>query len=330
VSLPQVLEAVLQKGYKLHEIEKWLQELAWREYYQRVWQVKQTALQNDLTQSQPGVLHHRMVNALEQASTGITVIDEQINSLYKTGYMHNHVRMYIASIACNIARAHWYAPAQWLYYHLLDADIASNTCSWQWVAAAFGTKKYFCNQENINRYTNTEQYHTFLDHSYEQLPLQPVPGILQEATDLSFITPLPATALPYIDTSKPTLLYNSYNLDPLWRKNEQVNRVLLLEPSHFTQHPVSSKLIKFILDLAINIDELQVYCGEVSSLTDLYNGSAYTVNDAFISKEHPAFTHYPGKKDQRDWLYPQVEGHYPSFFKYWKQCQRQRVAVKKT
>ena len=160
ISLRQVADHVLQ-AYKPYQIEKFLQELAWREYWQRIWQSAGNQLFTDLKQPQPDVQHHKMVAAIETASTGIEAIDRHINLLYTTGYMHNHVRMYVSSMACNMAKAHWLQPSRWMYYHLLDGDLASNSLSWQWVAGAFSSKKYYCNQENINRYTNSEQTGSF-------------------------------------------------------------------------------------------------------------------------------------------------------------------------
>lgn len=320
ISIKQVQESVLNKGYRPYEIEKFLQELAWREYYQRIWQAKGELIWQDLKQTQPDTVHHQMVTAIQNAATGITSIDKQIENLYTTGYLHNHTRMYIASIACNMAKAHWLQPARWLYYHLLDGDIASNNCSWQWVSGAFASKKYYCNQENINRYTDSHQRHTFLDRSYEEIATLPVPDSLKGTNALQLQTRLPASSLPAIDITKPTLLYNAYNLDPLWRKDDSVNRILLLEPSHFDQHPISEKVIQFIINLSKNITGIQLFCGEVAQLQSMYEGSTFSVHEAFISKEHPAFTHYPGAKDNRDWIYPEVTGYYGSFFSFWKQC----------
>jgi deoxyribodipyrimidine photo-lyase len=293
-----------------------LQELAWREYYQRVWQVKKEELFADLKQPQPDFLHHQIPAAIVDASTGIKVIDDQINSFYSTGYLHNHIRMYVAAMVCNNAKSHWLTPAKWMYYHLLDGDLASNSCSWQWVAGSFSSKKYYCNQENINKYTSTNQEQTFLDDSYEHIATMPVPNALEAITTIDLKTNLPQTEVPIIDTSKPTLLYNSYNLDPLWRATENVNRVLLLEPSHFIKYPVSENVLTFIIALSKNIDGIIIYAGEVDALIKQYEG--LTVSNAFISKEHPAFEYYPGIKDSRDWMFPNTEGYYPSFFGFWK------------
>ena len=148
----------------------------------------------------------------------------------------------------------------------------------------------------------------------------PVPKALEAATSLELVTVLPQTAVPVLDVTKPTLLYNSYNLDPNWRAGENANRVLLLEPSHFNKYPISEKVIQFIQALASNIKDIQIYTGEVEDLKKHYINTGFTNSDAFISKEHPAFEYYPGIKDSRDWMYPKVEGYFPSFFSYWKKC----------
>ena len=323
LSVKQILDHIIHKGYPFQVGEKLIQELAWREYYQRVWQAKTNLIWDDLKQAQQEVVHNKMIYAIQSAQIGIEAIDNQITHLYKTGYLHNHIRMYLASIICNIGKAHWLPPSKWMYYHLLDGDIASNNCSWQWVAGAFSSKKYFCNQENINKYTFSQQSSTFLDQSYEALVKMPVPIALQETVLLNLETILPQTPLPNIDKSLPTLIYNSYNLDPLWRKDEKVNRILLLEPSHFSKYPVSEKVIQFIIELSKNIDGIQIFVGEMQDIQKIDGPLDKDKNNNIniISKEHPAFTNYPGIKDERDWMFPNVNGYYSSFFSYWKKCQ---------
>jgi len=322
ISNKQILDSVLNKGISIQASEKLIQELAWREYYQRVWQSKGSLIWEDLKQAQQDVIHNKMITSLQDAATGISVIDNEINNLYKLGYLHNHIRMYLAAIACNIGKAHWLEPSRWMYYHLLDGDIASNNCSWQWVAGAFSSKKYYCNQENINKYSSSQQLGTFLDKPYDALVNMPIPLSLKETMALDLKTNLPTTQFPVIDSNLPTLIYNSYNLDPLWRKNEHVNRVLLLEPSHFNKYPVSDKVIQFIIDLSKNVQGIQIYTGELQEIQKLYSQVNASQSDNIISKEHPAFNYYPGIKDAREWMFPAVTGYYPSFFSFWKKCQQ--------
>ena len=180
ISTKMVMEHALSKGYSWYQIEKFIQELAWRDYWQQVWIAKGDDINEDLKHPQSGVHHTQLPVALQDATTGIAAIDDSINELYTTGYMHNHVRMYVASIACNIGKSHWKAPAQWMYYHLLDGDWASNALSWQWVAGSNANKKYVANQDNINKYCHTKQHGTFVDVSYDLLGVGAAPDALKD------------------------------------------------------------------------------------------------------------------------------------------------------
>ncbi len=315
ISLKQVAKQALKK-HKPYQIEKFLQELAWREYWQRVWQSIGDKIFTNIKLPQPNVQHHKMVAAINNATTGIEAIDKQIQLLYETGYMHNHVRMYASSIACNIAGAHWWQPSQWMYYHLLDGDLASNSLSWQWVAGSFSSKKYYCNQENINRYTHSIQQNTFLDCSYEILTGMGTPKVLKEQITFSPKTLLPEKKLPLIKDGLPVLIYNGYNLDPLWHKDTPANHILLLEPTHFKKFPVSEKVIAFIIGLSKNIDGIQIFTGELNELQALGG------NNEIIFKQHPAFTHYKGIAENYEELFPDIKGYYNSFSAYWKKCEK--------
>ncbi len=315
ISLPQVKQQVLQ-NFKVYEAEKLLQELAWRQYWQRVWQAVGDKIFTDLKQEQTYTINRKMVAAIENAATGIAAIDESIALLYQTGYMHNHFRMYLASVTCNIGKTHWCQPSQWMYYHLLDGDLASNSLSWQWVAGTFSSKKYYCNQENINTYSNSQQRNTFLDTSYEALPKLALPEVLKEKSNFFPTTPLPGANPLQLKENQPVLIYNSYNLDPVWHLGKNVNRVLLLEPSHFKKYPVSPKVLQFIIDLSKNINGLQLFTGEFETLEQLAKGKN------IIFKSHPAFGYYRGTAEEYDSLFPQVTGNFNSFSAYWKKCEK--------
>ena len=314
ISTRFVCDSLINRGFRWESVEKLVQELAWRDYFQRVWENLEDDIFDDIRRQNTGTLHRQLPSALLNSSTGINAVDQGIQSLYETGYLHNHLRMYVASIACNIGRSYWQMPSQWMYYHLLDGDLASNTLSWQWVAGSFSSKKYYCNQENINRYTGTQQAQSFLDLPYDLLPTLPVPTALEETTVFHAATVLPKTSKPELNPDLPVFLYNSYQLDPAWHADEAGHRLLILEPSHFRQFPVSEKVIRFIIQLASSIDGMQLFVGEVSELPALWKAKAV------YSKKHPAFPHYPGIREERDWLTPELTGHYPSFFAYWKKA----------
>ena len=316
ISTKMVRDNLVQRGHNLSSIEKFIQELAWRDYWQQIWIAKGYAIDEDLRHVQKAVDHHQIPMALVEASTGINAIDNSIKALYETGYMHNHMRMYLAAITCNIGHSHWYVPALWHYYHLLDGDWASNALSWQWVAGTNSNKKYIADQVNVNRYADGVQTDTFLSGVYERFPNMSVPEVLKKTMLPLLSTPLPESKPVSLTKDLPTYLYNWYNLDPAWDKDLKANRVLLLEPSVFNRYPISEKSLNFMLDLAENIKGIQVAVCEFEALAQSHP------NMDFHFKEHPLNRAYRGQEHPRDWLC-NVKGHHPSFFAFWKKGQHE-------
>lgn len=316
ISTKDVLNSLIERDYSLAKIQKFIQELLWRDYWQQVWVEKGKFINDDLKHPQSNVLNRSIPIAVLQAKTGVKAIDYAIKDFYKTGYLHNHVRMYIASLCCNVAKSHWKAPAQWMYYHLLDADWASNALSWQWVCGSNSHKKYYANQENINKYCRTEQKGSFLDVEYDAFLYMDVPRKLQELDSPNLSQWFPVADVIKLDDTQPTYVYNFYNLDPKWDSNIKANRVLLLEPSHFSDYPVSEKVMQFVIDLSKNIEGIQIVVGEFDEVFKEIG------DENIFFKEHPLFSHYNGNEIEREWM-TSVKGYYPSFFKFWNKAKKE-------
>jgi deoxyribodipyrimidine photo-lyase len=102
-----------------------------------------------------------------------------VRTLYETGYLHNHARMWLASYVVHVRKVDWRIAADWLYGHLLDGDLASNHLSWQWVAGTGSKKPYLFNAANVARYAPAPWHSpgSVIDQSYEaldRLALEPV------------------------------------------------------------------------------------------------------------------------------------------------------------
>lgn len=315
ISTRQVLLHIYSLNLPPSHTEKLIQELAWRDYWQQVWLHKKDEIFQDLKSSQSPVANLGIPKAVIEAKTGIEAVDQAIKELYETGYMHNHMRMYVAAICCNIAQSHWLQPARWMYSLLLDGDLGSNHLSWQWVAGTNSSKKYVANQANINKYFSSDQKGTFLDVPYADFERMEVPDILKEVKSLEVKTSLPH-ARSYTLKDAPTLIYNYYNLDPYWHGGEEFQRVLLLEPSFFEKFPVSQKCLDFFLDLSSNIADIQVFVGEFDELNSMVS------SEHLIYKEHPTNSLYKGKEEPREWM-SSVQGDYPSFFAFWKKSKKE-------
>jgi deoxyribodipyrimidine photo-lyase len=116
-----------------------------------------------------------------------------VRTLYATGYLHNHARLWLASYVVHLRKVHWRTGADWMYGYLLDGDLGSNHLSWQWVAGTGSSKPYLFNAENVARYAPAawHVHGTSLDVSYDALD-----RIARDPTALCLGQMRTSTALP--------------------------------------------------------------------------------------------------------------------------------------
>ena len=165
------LYAFWHKRFDLPAHKGLLSQLAWRSFFHHVWFHLGDGIFDDQRPALTGV---RYRNALPDdiltASTGVPVVDASIRTLYRTGYLHNHQRMWLASYMVHLRKVAWRTGADWMYGHLLDGDLASNHLSWQWVAGTFSTKPYLFNADNVLRFAPAlASPGTAIDTGYEAL-----------------------------------------------------------------------------------------------------------------------------------------------------------------
>ncbi|MFO7859226.1 MAG: FAD-binding domain-containing protein [Ectothiorhodospiraceae bacterium] len=157
----EVVAATLeQHGFR--SAEKFLQEVCWRTYFKgwlerrpAIWQryrADVTAQRAALREQPDRLDHHEQAVA---GRTGIDCFDAWAHELITTGYLHNHARMWFASIWIHTLGLPWALGADFFLRHLLDGDPASNTLSWRWVAGLHTPgKTYLARPDNIQRHTN--------------------------------------------------------------------------------------------------------------------------------------------------------------------------------
>jgi deoxyribodipyrimidine photo-lyase len=313
ISTRQIYERLNKRGFSLFEMEAFLMELCWRDHSQRVWQHHDP--QVELRSTQFWIKNDTQLPLeITTVNTGIQAIDSALLELKDTGYMHNHLRMYLAALVCNHYGCHWRTAAKWLFSQLCDADAASNHLSWQWVCGANAPKVYYANQENINKYTGSEQKGTSLDTSYEELP--------QLHIACTWVNPK-STFVPKVaginnfQAELPTLLYTPYHLDPNWRKEQEANKILFWDLEQWQHYPFNENIFNWINELAhVQIPDLKVVVGDWKSIQQSLDLTRV------FTKEHPLSANYGVQQDPRDWLWPQG-GELPgSFFNYWKKVQK--------
>jgi len=120
-------------------VDKFLSEIGWREFcHHLVAQFPQMPEQpfNAKFAHFPWGEYPEAVRAWQKGQTGYPIVDAGMRELWQTGFMHNRVRMIVASFLCKHLLSHWREGETWFWDCLLDADIAANSCSWQWVAGS--------------------------------------------------------------------------------------------------------------------------------------------------------------------------------------------------
>ncbi len=141
--------------------EKFVQEVFWRSYW-KGWLEQRPSVwlrhQADLARAVDGLATQGgLRRAYEDAvsgRTGIACFDAWANELVETGYLHNHARMWFASIWIFTLRLPWVLGADFTFRHFMDGDPASNTLSWRWVAGLHTRgKHYLARASNIAEYT---------------------------------------------------------------------------------------------------------------------------------------------------------------------------------
>lgn len=117
--------------------ESYLRQLAWREFsYHLLNEQPQTASKpfNLQFRNFPWRANARRLQAWQQGRTGYPFVDAGMRELWTTGWMHNRVRMVVASFLVKHLLLPWQEGARWFMDTLVDADVANNTMGWQWVA----------------------------------------------------------------------------------------------------------------------------------------------------------------------------------------------------
>ena len=156
----EVVRAVLRR-HSFAAAEKFVQEVAWRTYWKGWLEMRPEMLaryQVDLTQADAGLANNSALNRRYQKAiegrSGIDCFDVWVDELLSHGWLHNHARMWFASIWIFTLSLPWELGGEFFDRHLLDADPASNTLSWRWVAGLHTRgKHYVARAENIEQNT---------------------------------------------------------------------------------------------------------------------------------------------------------------------------------
>ena len=224
------------------KIEKFIQEVFWRTYWKgwlemrpRVWtsyieDLKQLEKQKDSVEYQQAI----------SGKTSIECFNDWANELIKYNYLHNHARMWFASIWIFTLKLPWQLGADFFLKHLLDGDAASNTLSWRWVAGLQTKgKNYLATKFNIN---------TFSAKKYEVLKLN------DQASPLFETTSFEIQPLHFDKVENDNSLFLLHNLDSNFLQKFQ-NKYQYYALLDFNSILESKNYSKQVLDFKASINE---------------------------------------------------------------------------
>ena len=157
ISELEVIKKSLSK-FSFSKNEKFIQEVLWRTYWKgwlelrpNVW----TDYLNELKKIREEFKDNQNYKNAIEGNTNIECFNEWIKELKETNYLHNHARMWFASIWIFTLDLPWQLGAEFFMKHLYDGDAASNTLGWRWVAGIQTQgKNYLASEWNIKKFTN--------------------------------------------------------------------------------------------------------------------------------------------------------------------------------
>ncbi len=157
ISELEVIKKSLSK-FSFNKNEKFIQEILWRVYWKgwlelrpNVW----TDYLNELKKIREEFRDNSNFKNAIEGNTNIKCFNEWVNELKENNYLHNHARMWFASIWIFTLELPWQLGAEFFMKHLYDGDAAANTLGWRWVAGIQTQgKNYLASEWNIKKFTN--------------------------------------------------------------------------------------------------------------------------------------------------------------------------------
>ena len=178
----ETIRAAYQK-FPFKKIEKFVQEVFWRTYW-KGWLEMRPQVWDDYNQDLNNLQNELNSSNYKEALEGNTKIpcfNDWVLELKKFGYLHNHARMWFASIWIFTLGLPWQLGADFFLKHLLDGDPASNTLGWRWVAGLHTKgKHYLASEWNINKFSAKKYEHLNLNeqaqakHEDRSYNIQPI------------------------------------------------------------------------------------------------------------------------------------------------------------
>ena len=308
ISELEVIKKSLSK-FSFSKNEKFIQEVLWRTYWKgwlelrpNVW----TDYLNELKKIREEFRENNSYKNAIEGNTNIECFNEWVNELKDNNYLHNHARMWFASIWIFTLELPWQLGAEFFMKHLYDGDAAANTLGWRWVAGIQTQgKNYLASEWNIKKFTNNRFSNIKLN---ENAP--------PKTTNKTYSTLRFQFKNPQSLREKNLLIFeNNLSFEITDFNNQNFKKILLIMNKNENRTiQLDEKVIKFksqlVEDQKKRLDEKSINC-EIIDLSDLQNFSqeSYCLypnvgeNLDYINTKNLKVEFLYRKLDQLSWQY---------------------------
>ena len=261
----EVIDKSLKK-FSFAKNEKFIQEVLWRTYWKgwlelrpNVWSDYLIELDNVINQFKN---NQNYLDAIE-GKTDIDCFNQWVVELKENNYLHNHTRMWFASIWIFTLELPWQLGAEFFMQHLYDGDAASNTLGWRWVAGIQTQgKHYLASEWNINKFTNNRFKNIKLNENATPI-----------FSDKTYSINKKDFFNCEILEDKPLLIFeNNMTFEFSDFKEQKFKKILLVSNETNRAIELGEKVLKFkvnlLKDQKIRLDKKSINC-EITNINDL-------------------------------------------------------------
>ena len=267
ISELELIKIALSK-FSFTKNEKFIQEILWRTYW-KGWLELRPNVWTDYLDELKKIRNEfkdktNYKNAIE-GNTNIECFNEWVNELKENNYLHNHARMWFASIWIFTLNLPWQLGAEFFMKHLYDGDAAANTLGWRWVAGIQTPgKNYLASEWNIKKFTNNRFQNIKLNESALPISSSKTYSINKK----KFLN-------SEISKDKTLLIFeNNMTFEFSDFKEQKFKKILLVSNETNRAIELGEKVLKFkvnlLKDQKIRLDKKSINC-EIININDLKN-----------------------------------------------------------
>ena len=249
--------------------EKFIQEILWRTYWKGWLELRPNVWADYLSELKKISKEFKdstdYKNAIE-GSTNVECFNEWVKELKEKNYLHNHARMWFASIWIFTLNLPWQLGAEFFMKHLYDGDAAANTLGWRWVAGIQTPgKNYLASEWNIKKFTNNRFQNIKLDEKAKPIFSDKIYSVTNRNFDN-----------PKILEEKTLLIFeNNLSFEISDFNNQKFKKIILISNKNENRAIVlSENVMKFksqlIEDQKKRLEEKSISC-EIIDLTEIQN-----------------------------------------------------------